>query len=187
MLLGPKETLILLTSLTLGCGSHPLKPGTPDLAGVALVDLAGTPPGADLAGAPPGADLALPVGKLCSDPRADGYPLPATKPTSSGLLTASLVAGDPSPPIIGTNSWTLQLTDHSGAPVSGATITAKPWMPDHGHGTSVTPTVMAAAAAGQYTVGPLYFFMAGLWQVTFSIQQGSAMDQVVFSVCLADL
>jgi hypothetical protein len=70
--------------------------------------------------------------------------------------------------------------------VSGATITVKPWMPDHGHGTSAQALVTPSATTGQYVIDPLYLFMAGYWTVTLTITSGSVTDTVVFSLCLAD-
>ena len=40
-------------------------------------------------------------------------------------------------------------------------------MPDHGHGTPVTPVISFDAATGEYTVTPLYLFMAGVWRIQF--------------------
>jgi len=84
-------------------------------------------------------------------------------------------------------SWRLLVERATtGAPITGATITAKPWMPDHGHGTSVRAVITEEAVAGQYTAAPLYLFMAGLWQIMFTIDDGTTRDEVVYAVCLAD-
>jgi YtkA-like len=141
-----------------------------------------------------GPDLSLPAstdlsvgGTLCSDPRADPYMANFTKPSAKGTFNVTLVESVPGPPAIGNDTWTLLVKDASGAAMSGATITVKPWMPDHGHGTSVNATITPAAADGTYTVTPLYLFMAGLWQITFTITSSTgATDQVVFSYCLAE-
>ena len=152
---------------TIGCGG-PASTPAPDLS------------------PPPSSDLAV-GGTLCSDPRADPYMANLTKPSAKGTFQVTLVDSVPGPPAIGNDTWTLQITDASGAATTGATITVKPWMPDHGHGTSVNATVTPAGANGTYTVTPLYLFMAGLWQLTFTITSTSgATDQVVFSYCLAE-
>ncbi len=71
--------------------------------------------------------------------------------------------------------------------MDGATIKAVPWMPDHGHGTSVKPTVTPAGTAGTYNIANVYLFMPGLWQTTLTIQMpDQSSDQVVFSFCLND-
>jgi len=157
--------LMITTGASAGCGGTTLTPA--DLASV---------------------DLAGPASRPCADPRADGWTLPVAKTSAHGSFSVSLVASTASPPVIGdTTSWTLLVERAvTSAPITGATITAKPWMPDHGHGTSVRAVISEGAVAGQYTVAPLYLFMAGLWQITFTIGDGTTTDEVVYSVCLAD-
>ncbi len=140
---------------------------------------------ADMTPAPP--DLAPLVGKLCSDARADNWVLPIAKPSVNGAFDVSLLTSAASPPVIGDlTTWTLQISDAQGAMVDGATITVKPWMPDHGHGTDAVAHVTPAGTPGQYSVTPLYLFMAGYWTVTFTITSGTVTDTVVYSVCLSD-
>ena len=55
-------------------------------------------------------------------------------------------------------------------------------MPDHGHGTSVNATV-SANPDGTYTVAPLYFFMPGVWRITFWIGSNQA-DVGEFFFCV---
>jgi YtkA-like protein len=140
---------------------------------------------ADMTPAPP--DSLPLVGKLCVDTRADNWVLPIAKPSVNGSFQVTLLASAASPPVIGDlTDWTLQVADAKGAMVTGATITATPFMPDHGHGTSAVAHVTADVTAGQYDVMPLYLFMAGYWTITFTITDGSVTDTVVYSVCLAD-
>jgi hypothetical protein len=132
-------------------------------------------------------DMAPIVGMLCSDARADNWTLPIAKASKNGAFNVTLVDSTASPPIIGDlTKWTLQIADATGAMLDGATIAVKPWMPDHGHGTSVNATVMPVGAPGQYAITPLYLFMAGYWTVTFTITTGTTSDTVVYSVCLSD-
>lgn len=70
----------------------------------------------------------------------------------------------PDPPIRGTDTVDLAITDASGAPVDGLQITAQPWMAAHGHGTSVTPT-LAAQGGGHYQLENVYLYMAGTWEL----------------------
>ncbi len=95
-----------------------------------------------------------------------------------------LVDASPAPPARGTNTWTLKVTDAQGNSIPGAIITAKPFMPDHGHGSSVQP-VITANPDGTFGVTPLYLFMPGLWQVTFTVKTATTSDDVVFSFCIA--
>jgi hypothetical protein len=132
-------------------------------------------------------DMASPVGTLCTDARADGWNLPIDKPSNSGAFQVSLLSSAASPPLIGdTTAWTLQIADAHGAMVSGAAIDVKPWMPDHGHGTSIVASATAMTTPGQYLVKPLYLFMAGYWTVTFTITSGAVSDTIVYSLCLSD-
>ena len=141
---------------------------------------------ADMTPAPP-TDIAGVVGMLCADARADRWDLPIAKPSKNGAFNVSLLTSAQSPPVIGDlTTWTLQIADDKGAMVDDATITVKPWMPDHGHGTDAVANVTPASTAGQYTVAPLYLFMAGYWTITFTITNGAVTDTVVYSVCLAD-
>jgi hypothetical protein len=127
------------------------------------------------------------VGHLCNDARADNWMLPIVKPSAKGSFNVSLLTSAQSPPLIGDlTTWTLQIADAQGAMVDGATITVKPWMPDHGHGTDAVAHVMPGGSAGQYSVTPLYLFMAGYWTVTFTITNGAVTDTVVYSLCLSE-
>ncbi len=144
------------------------------------------PPPADMT-SPASSDLATGGGMLCMDSRADPYTLPLTKPSATGAFNVTLMSSSPSPPVIGNDTWIIKVVDKTGAAMNGATITVKPWMPDHGHGTSVKATITPAANDGSYTVTPLYLFMAGFWQLTFTITSPSGTsDTVQFSYCLAE-
>ena len=93
---------------------------------------------------------------------------------------------DPPPGARFNYAWTLAAADLAGAPLEGLTMTARPWMPDHGHGASVVPTI-SALGGGRYAVANVDLFMAGVWTVTFSIHLPSgATDTVAFAVCIGD-
>ena len=105
--------------------------------------------------------------------------------SSDGKLKVSIAGAQPAPPEKGLNTWTLQLTDGSGNPVSGATMTVTPWMPDHGHGSSIVPQVMPMTSAGTYQVTLLDLFMPGIWQITFDVTPTSGPPETVtFSFCI---
>jgi len=161
---------IFFVALAAGCGGG--KGGAADMTMAPM-----TPP-----------DLAPPVGMLCMDARADNWQLPIVKTSKNGAFTVTLVASAANPPIVGDiTNWTLQIADATtGAMISAATMTVKPWMPDHGHGTSIAAQVMPTGTAGQYSITPLYLFMSGYWTVTFTITNGSVTDSVVYSLCITD-
>jgi hypothetical protein len=90
----------------------------------------------------------------------------------------------------GSNTWKITVQDKSGTAIDGLSIEAVPRMPDHGHGTSITP-VTTDAGAGQYTISPLYLYMGGYWQITLNIRNSSVdagvsivPDSAVFNVCI---
>ena len=114
-----------------------------------------------------------------NDPRVDTYVANLVKKSASGKMQVTLVASDPAPPIRGTNAWTMKITDDTGAAVT-SDVTVVPFMPDHGHGTSVTPTP-TAQPDGSWKIDNLYFFMPGVWRVTIT----HAGDSVEYLFCVA--
>jgi len=92
----------------------------------------------------------------------------------------------------GSNTWDLQVRDGAGQALAGLTLVAVPRMPDHNHGTSITP-VTTDEGGGRYVISPLYLYMSGYWQITFTISAplsdgGSSAslhpDSVVFNLCI---
>ncbi len=133
--------------------------------------------------APPTSDDGGTLITCQNDPRADTFVAKLERTGAAATMKFSLVAGDPAPPTRGINKWRVSITDMSGTAVPAATVTAKPFMPDHGHGTSIRP-VVTPDDAGSYAIDPLYFFMPGLWQVTLDVQNGAAKDSVVYTFCV---
>lgn len=120
-----------------------------------------------------------------TDPRAQSFTPGLAQSGKSGVLHAKLLDIAPAPTAKGDNAWTLALFDAAGAPVDGATISVKPFMPDHGHGSSITPLV-TPAGSGKYGISRLNLFMPGLWQITFNVQTSAgAVDSIVYSFCVA--
>ncbi len=109
-------------------------------------------------------------------------PLPSR---SGDHFTVTLVSATPAIPDKGDNTWELAI-EHGGAALTGATVTVKPWMPAHGHGTN--PETFAATPAaqdGRYSVGPFNLLMPGYWTVTVTIDDGQGTsEEVVFGVCV---
>jgi hypothetical protein len=119
-----------------------------------------------------------------TDSRAMPYSAGLSATTTSGTKV-SFVSADPAPPATGENTWAINLTDTTGAPMSGATIALKPYMPDHGHGSSIVPQVTPMAAQGAYQVKLIDLFMPGIWQNTFTITPASGpVETVVFTFCV---
>lgn len=120
-----------------------------------------------------------------NDGRVDTYVANLAKASPSGAVKVTLVSSDPGPPVRGTNAWVLKITDGAGAPISNAALTVTPFMPDHGHGTSVKPTV-TAGADGRYDVANVYLFMPGVWRVTVGVPTAAGgSDTATFFFCIA--
>jgi hypothetical protein len=136
------------------------------------------------AGAPAAADASDMLASCTMETRAVTYMPSLPRKSTSGAFTAVLVSSVPGPPIKGSNDWTVQILDASGAPVDGLTMTGVPRMPDHTHPTSVKP-VVTAKGGGLYDVSPVYLFMPGYWETTLTFQtQGGVKDTVVFPFCI---
>lgn len=118
-----------------------------------------------------------------TDTRKDVYTAGLAKQTS-GALSIKLMESSPAPPAKQSNVLTLQVTDASGKPVDGATLSVLPYMPDHGHGSSVKPTV-TAKGGGTYEITNVYLPMPGLWRLTVTVQMPNvAAQDAAFSFCI---
>jgi hypothetical protein len=118
-------------------------------------------------------------GSCASETRADTYAVGLEKVTPSGVRVRMLDA-TPAPPAKNENSWTLQVLAADGTPIDDATITITPFMPDHAHGSAVTPEITAVGSEGKYTVKRVYLPMAGFWTMTVLVGN----EQVVFGFCI---
>lgn len=134
----------------------------------------------------------LPAGTVscAEDERIDTYTANLDKPGALGVLSFRFSDLTPAPPAKGANTFHVRVTDASGANMQGDLHVALT-MPDHGHGTQVKPVVSFDAASGEYTVTPLYLFMAGVWRIEFDAYAGSAdapaatpLDRAVLYFCI---
>lgn len=139
--------------------------------------------------APDGGSTGDPEGTVsCErDPRVDAYQ-DLAKTGDLGVLTFRLAHAQPSPPAKGNNTFLLEITDASGAPVDGA-LKVDLKMPDHGHGTSVKPNVSYDPATSEWTVDPLYLFMPGVWRIQLEAFEGEAatgtpLDRTALFFCI---
>lgn len=88
-----------------------------------------------------------------------------------------LVERTPAEPTKGINHMRIELTDERGEPVVGAVLTVEPWMPAHGHGTTVVGA--QELADGIYEVDDLYFNMGGHWEVRLHMSAGEQQDRAM--------
>ena len=112
------------------------------------------------------------------DPRVDEVEVGLTK--EGDAVSISLLGATPSEPIRGDNAWTLRVTDAAGAPLEDFTVAVQPWMPDHGHGTTQAAEI-TYRDAGEVHFDPLHLYMAGLWELRFTITpaEGDAETLVI--------
>ena len=131
-----------------------------------------------------GGAAGAPAGACATDARAQIFSKGMEQPGAMKALRVRLLTIDPTPAFKGTNTWTIEVVDDAGAPIPGATVSVKPFMPDHGHGSSITPTV-TELGEGRYAIASLVLFMPGLWETTIAITAAGIADSVVFSFCVA--
>ena len=101
-----------------------------------------------------------------------------TLATASGRLSVE-ARYLPQPAVRGANAVQLTLADAGGGPAGDLTIAVTPWMPSHGHGTSVQP-VVTTDAADVFVANPLYLYMSGRWELRMTI--GGAVDDTLTAI-----
>lgn len=119
-----------------------------------------------------------------TDMRAAPYQPGMSFTSTSGKFVVKLLESTPGPPVKGNNTWTIEVDDSaSGMALEGLDITVTPFMPDHGHYSTI---VMATAAeAGTYTLHPVYLFMPGVWEVRMDIAgAATAGDSAILPTCI---
>ncbi len=97
--------------------------------------------------------------------------------TGEFRLASSFV---PDPSVTGKNSLTLRLSEPGGAAVSGASFSIEPWMPAHGHGSSIVPQVVELGD-GEYQSDDLIFTMPGTWEVRIAVDAAARHDYFVLT------
>ncbi|HEX7476921.1 MAG TPA: FixH family protein [Polyangiales bacterium] len=126
--------------------------------------------------------LVLALAPACGDsPSASAAALPDAGPeftleSDDKLLQLQAYSAPFQPPTRGLSTVTLDITNaKTGAPQDGLVLDAVPWMPAHGHGTSVT-TAVEAKAGGVYVVSRVNMFMGGKWDLRLGFS-GAVTDR----------
>lgn len=121
----------------------------------------------------------------CSDqPSADTYVANMRKPGEAGQMGVVLVSSDPAPPARGDNAWLIELVDSTDQPISGATLTVTPNMPEHDHGTPIDVVVTPGDSDGLYRASPVNLWMPGVWEITIDARVDRVEDSAVFAFCI---
>ena len=117
-----------------------------------------------------------------AETRADTFALGLEKSVEDYRLVLKSAA--PTTPEVGPNTWDFELF-RGVDQVKTATVSLKPWMPDHGHGT--TPLFWDSTyleSEQRYQAGPFNLIMPGFWTFTFSILDGTVEKEIAFGFCL---
>jgi hypothetical protein len=120
------------------------------------------------------------------DARLDVYTDNMQKAGELGRLSFRFSDFVPAPPAKGSNTFDVQITDASDAVITSG-LEVDLVMPDHGHGSSIEPSISFDPASGVYTVTPLYLFMPGVWRITFaavSSEAAAPLDSVDLYFCI---
>lgn len=151
----------------------------PGLLGVALL-IAGC--GSEPSGAEGSNDTESAVIGCEGDTRAVAYAANLEQEGDAGLVTFVLVRAEPAPPARGDNDWIVELLNADGEPISDAELTASPFMPEHGHGS--TDVTAPNGSDGEYEIAPVDFFMPGLWRVTLDAETDGGSDSTDYFFCI---
>lgn len=121
-----------------------------------------------------------------ADPRLDAYAGELDKAGELGVLSFRFFDLEPAPPARGLNTFHVEVTSAAGD-LTPEQLEVDLRMPDHGHGTSVTP-VVSVDAPGTYTVRQLFLFMPGVWRLDFDAlgagDDASMLDSVALHFCV---
>jgi hypothetical protein len=116
----------------------------------------------------------------------DDFVIGLEKQGASGLITVTLMSGDPAPPIRGDNTWVVSITSNA-TPMAGAFVDVVPFMPAHGHGSGKTVEVTEMPEDGQYELSPVNLWMPGVWETKIVVTpegELDPLDQVVLRFCI---
>jgi YtkA-like protein len=119
--------------------------------------------------------------------RGDTYAVGLKHTGMNAVYNFTLMSAVPAPPGRNLNTWVIQISwEATGAPVTGASLTVTPFMPDHQHGPGAyTPQVMEMATPGQYQISDINTWMPGYWEITIDAMTPDKIeDKVVFKFCI---
>lgn len=96
-----------------------------------------------------------------------------SRQSPDGLVTTSLVAASPLPPLQGPNSWTVEILTSTGDPVvdvgdDDAEVIANVYMAEHDHNLRKLATM---TEPGVFEIPEFLITMNGYWEVTVVVHQ----------------
>lgn len=97
---------------------------------------------------------------------------------SGDAVTLTLLSADPAVVSVGENRWELELDP---AQSEDCTAQVTPWMPDHGHGSSVGEVTFSPTSLA---VEELELSMGGYWEIEVSLQCADTEDLVLIPLCV---
>ena len=97
-----------------------------------------------------------------------------------GVLRVRLMESDPIPEYTDMYTWSLEVVDLDGQPITGATIIAEPRMLFHDHGTFPPFTEAVESPEGGYQLVDMDLFMPGVWHIMIRITTADGDDEVAY-------
>ncbi|MCX5741378.1 MAG: FixH family protein [Proteobacteria bacterium] len=124
--------------------------------------------------------------KFCDSETRDDVYVPGMIKVGDNGYAFELVSSTPGPPPKGNSAWVVRIRHPD--PIDNLALTIVPFMPDHGHGTSVQ-AVITPMANGTYGIAPVNLFMTGFWSVRIGIADqatpATELDHVAFLWCVS--
>lgn len=135
-------------------------------------------------GTTPDADEAL---ACVNSGRGDTYAVGLQHNGVNDAFNFKLMSAMPAPPMRNLNTWVIQINwAATGAPVTGASLTVTPFMPDHQHGAGAyTPQIQELSTPGQYQISDINTWMPGYWEITIdAMTPDKVEDSAVYKFCI---
>lgn len=136
--------------------------------------------------APPPRDPGVPTEEACDRTPADVYTAGIDHASTDGRLHVKILDATPAPPIVGDNTWTLQLVDGSGAPLVGKPPSLSVTNPARGLAAPRSPAVtLVDEPKAIYRVEKLFLGVVGVWRIEIGTSADAGASEVVhFDFCV---
>ena len=116
---------------------------------------------------------------------ADTYSAGLAKEGESSVFSFTMVSDVPAPPDRGDNVFTMRIVDGADAAMDDGSLIIRPFMPEHGHGTTPETFETTFSSDGTYESAPVDLFMPGAWELNFEFDDGAGTtDAALFTFCI---